>query len=922
VSETDFDLLSNRLRHAALDGGSRWTLQDVVGKPLRAWDSRSHAFRTTYDALRRPTQHFVTGADPARPGVELLTERIVYGEQLADAAERNLRGKPYLHLDQAGVVACEEHDFKGNLVRSTRRLVTAYDNTTDWTGVDPADPADPAGLLEPDIYESRTAYDAMNRPTLLTTPQAPGMAADGVRYGYNEAGLLDRVDVNVQSESGPDGRVWTAFVTNIDYDAKAQRTRVEHGNGAVTESGYDATTFRLRSLDTRVAGDLVQGLRYAYDPVGNVTLLRDEAQQTLFFRNQRVTPDRSYRYDPLYRLVEASGREHIGAAAATPHSHDDRIRLGLPHPGDFTAMARYSEQYDWDLAGNLRQMRHRGTDPATPGWTRDFSCEEPSSLEVGALGNRLSHTSLDGGVTRDAYGHDSHGNMVAMPAAQVLAWDHKDLLRQVTRQAVDADDADGIAHVGEQTYYASDLAGTRVRRVTQASAGAAIEERIYFGGFEIFRKHTGASAGLVRTTLHVMDDQAVVALVENRNGVADGTDQRVIRYQLADHLGSSGVELDSAGEVLSYEEYSPFGSTTYQAILGAARAPKRYRFLGKERDEESGLCLLGARYYAPWLARWISCDPAGAAEGPNLYVYSRDNPVSRQDDGGHQSQEALKQRRRDIIKNLGDELKKKEPDYGRAAMQMNGLNNGDIRDQVGKALQGKTKAESHAILQSLYTGAIKQPGVGEKANIVTQLEKYDPKQSLTKPAAVAPAADAAKKDEKYKFIVAINVSSKTKFGDKVDTSQNPGHTFIVLKDASGKVVKSFSYGPTEHSIRAGLACGIEGTTGYGLKGQDQYNLYEYEITKDQYDKAVKKIDEIDKAPGRFNATHQCTTTSLEVADAAGVSLPSGKTGMYIPLCEEPASVSTPLGLDRELRAKGLTPMTVPATEFKDSMNVK
>jgi RHS repeat-associated protein len=33
---------------------------------------------------------------------------------------------------------------------------------------------------------------------------------------------------------------------------------------------------------------------------------------------------------------------------------------------------------------------------------------------------------------------------------------------------------------------------------------------------------------------------------------------------------------------------------------------KRYRYTGKERDDSSGLCYYGARYLAPWLARWIS----------------------------------------------------------------------------------------------------------------------------------------------------------------------------------------------------------------------------------------------------------------------------------------------------------------------------
>src|SRR5262249_49706239 len=61
---------------------------------------------------------------------------------------------------------------------------------------------------------------------------------------------------------------------------------------------------------------------------------------------------------------------------------------------------------------------------------------------------------------------------------------------------------------------------------------------------------------------------------------------------------------------------------------------KRYRYLGRERDEESGLCYHGARYYAPWLARWISPDPAGLAEGPNPYQYSHNNPVVFADPGG------------------------------------------------------------------------------------------------------------------------------------------------------------------------------------------------------------------------------------------------------------------------------------------------
>src|SRR5262249_4448478 len=61
---------------------------------------------------------------------------------------------------------------------------------------------------------------------------------------------------------------------------------------------------------------------------------------------------------------------------------------------------------------------------------------------------------------------------------------------------------------------------------------------------------------------------------------------------------------------------------------------KRYRYTGKEKDEETGLYYHEARYYACWLGRWTSCDPAGLAEGVNRFTYVRDNPVRHIDSTG------------------------------------------------------------------------------------------------------------------------------------------------------------------------------------------------------------------------------------------------------------------------------------------------
>jgi RHS repeat-associated protein len=112
-----------------------------------------------------------------------------------------------------------------------------------------------------------------------------------------------------------------------------------------------------------------------------------------------------------------------------------------------------------------------------------------------------------------------------------------------------------------------------------------------------------------RETLHIMDGEQRVALVETQTAGQSQGPRQLIRYQHGNHLGSACVELDHIGEVISYEEYYPYGSTSYHAMNSKIKTPKRYRYSGKERDEESGLYYYGARYYAEWLGRWVSVDP-------------------------------------------------------------------------------------------------------------------------------------------------------------------------------------------------------------------------------------------------------------------------------------------------------------------------
>jgi RHS repeat-associated protein len=228
-----------------------------------------------------------------------------------------------------------------------------------------------------------------------------------------------------------------------------------------------------------------------------------------------------------------------------------------------------------------------------------------------------------------------------MPHLPAMNWDSQDRLLSTTRQAVNAG-------TPELTYYSYDAGGQRIRKVTerQAAAGEVPRrkaERIYLGGIEIYREYAadGVTITLERESLDVLIDQRRLAMVETRTVGNDPAPAQLVRHQFGNHLGSASLELDSQAAVISYEEYFPYGATSYQAVGLQNATPKRYRFTGKERDEESDLEIHGARYYAPWLGRWTSCDPTGHADGPNVYAFSHDSPIVFSDPSGTQGENSI-----------------------------------------------------------------------------------------------------------------------------------------------------------------------------------------------------------------------------------------------------------------------------------------
>jgi RHS repeat-associated protein len=654
------DMAGNQLYRVSAEAGARRALNNVAKNPIRAWDARGHAFRLVYDAAQRPTRRFVSSGGAA----EILIELTIYGEGQAPA---NLCGRVFRHYDMTGYLENTQYDFKGNLLSSTRQLAADYHQAIDWTplaaltsgaALDAA--AVGAGLIPSgdggrDRFVGNTVYDALNRQIQAVAPHNATMRPDVIRPAYDEGAMLVQVDVWLQEATPPTTLLDPATadrlaVSSIEYNARGQRLSLSFGNGVETLYTYDPLTFRLTNLTTNrptsFAADeqTVQEFAYYYDPVANITRIRDYAdtQDVIFFRNQRVEPSSDYTYDPLYRLIASAGREHLGqnAGALLPPqqvSSDDSFRAGLPQPGDGNAMGLYTESYTYDPVGNLQKLAHN---VSSGNWTQNYTYSEASQIVAGETSNRLSTTSLPGdpagGPYSAVYQYDPHGSMVRMPHLPVLAWDEDDRLRSTTRQVV-------TSGAPETSFYAYDAGGNRIRKATDSQAAAGQNprrefERIYLGAIELYREYAadGTTITLERETLHVDAGPHPIAFIETRTTGTDPAPQQLVRYQYGNHLGSAVLELGDQADIISYEEYFPFGSTSYQAVESQTDTPKRYRYSDRERDTENDLYYHGARYGAPWLGRWVSADPIGLRGGANLYAFAADNPVKLVDRTGMQ----------------------------------------------------------------------------------------------------------------------------------------------------------------------------------------------------------------------------------------------------------------------------------------------
>ena len=286
-------------------------------------------------------------------------------------------------FDEAGLQTFSAYDFKGNVLDKARQVIAdaqlmhVFDGPPpnwqvpplqlDWQppqGISLAQYADQ--LLDATLYQTTLAYDALDRAKLLRYPQDVDGDRKELRPWYNRAGALERVEL--------DG---ATYVNWIAYNAKGQRTLIAYGNGIMTRQAYDPYTFRLARLRTESfttptalsfhpAGGTLQDFAYMYDLAGNILGIQERTPGCGVRNNPDAGQEsdaglaqllvagdalvRSFTYDPLYRLLTATGRECSDIPSPRPWTDDPPLWLRLRATG-------YSESRQCASADNALSRR-------------------------------------------------------------------------------------------------------------------------------------------------------------------------------------------------------------------------------------------------------------------------------------------------------------------------------------------------------------------------------------------------------------------------------------------------------------------------------------------------------------------------------------------------------------------------------------
>ena len=426
------------------------------------------------------------------------------------------------------------------------------------------------------------AYDSHSRPLLAKTQFITGTVTGNIitqsKLDYNELGQQQTKHLHSTNSAGnPDN---STFIQHVDYryTARGWLSRINNPGNLTDEAYSNVFDVFAEQLDYD-QNNTGYGATSQYN--GNISAI---SWQTKVPPGSTSTTQEQkgyvLTYDYLNRLTNAATRAVV------------------------TGDSQYDETLSYDELGNILSLtRKNGVSTTWNSLSYNYS-------SAGIRSNKLQSVA-DGGSEgyNSSYAFDSNGNVTADSYKVVSGMSYNELNLPQT------------VPIGSKTItYVYDASGTKLERVTKQGT-TVLDDRSYDNGIEY-------SAGNI-DLVHTPEGRALPS-----NG------GYFFQYQVADHLGNvrsvfgdaNNDGILSTNEIVQASDYYALGREI--TSLNAA-APERYKYNGKELQDDLNQYDYGARFYDPVIARWTTVDPLAEINRRwSPYNYVLDNPIRFEDPDG------------------------------------------------------------------------------------------------------------------------------------------------------------------------------------------------------------------------------------------------------------------------------------------------
>jgi RHS repeat-associated protein len=425
------------------------------------------------------------------------------------------------------------------------------------------------------------------------------------------------------------------------FDDAGRQTGVDYPSGTDTTFGYDNADRRTSMVD------LTGTTTWAYDnanrettfssPQGSQTSSYDNAGRRTGLNGTSIS--RSWTYDDAGRLLTTTNEQSetttniydsVGRLSKTTFSngqvsvfgYDDRSRrISVAHKVSNTGSTISSESYIYDDAGNLTSKTVDGT-LTTYGYdvvnqlTSENRTGYSASYTYDANGNRASKTL--GGVT-DIYTVDDADKLTSISQSGTTVKSYTYDAAGRTKTVVTSAGTTTLNYDFESRVTGISFPGGATNSFSYNGLDSRVG-KVDSAGTSAYRRD-GASV-----TDSVLSDGAAVYTP----GVSQRRSSATI-YDLSDRQGTASKQTNSSAAITATRQYDSFGM-----LVGSSGAPKGpFGFAGQQgyqEDADSGLKLLGYRYYDSSTGRFLSRDPA--RDKRNWYAYCGSNPLTGVDPTG------------------------------------------------------------------------------------------------------------------------------------------------------------------------------------------------------------------------------------------------------------------------------------------------